>query len=396
MRVVFFTPNYPGVSQDGGIGSYVQNLGAGLSRLGHGVVVLTPGFGPDVMDGAVCVRRVSTKHLPIADRFVPGAGACWRVARAMQKLVSENQVDLVEFPNWEGLGLAFQHLSRTPVIVRLHTSSRETQIIDGLPNTRMLQWDVRRERWQAQRANALVTHSAAHRDMMAAELEIAAEKIHLIPHGVPVYPEFRRPERGERPRTVVFLGRMEKRKGTVDLIQAMPKVLERVPETEFVLIGSDRPHCPGNRTHAQYLADEFSPEVAKQVKFLGRQPQSEVDRWLQTADVFVAPSLYESFGLVFPEAMRWGTPVIGTRVGGIPEIISDGETGLLVEPSQPKRLADAVVRLLSDEGLRRTLGEVGRRHVEANFAVERMARQTVELYESVLGAKGKKLVRAAS
>ena len=105
-----------------------------------------------------------------------------------------------------------------------------------------------------------------------------------------------------------------------------------------------------------------------------------MNRWLQTADLFVAPSLYESFGLVFLEAMRWGTPVIGTTAGGIPEIVEDGESGVLVPPSQPCQLARAIVGLLRNEDRRRRLGDAGRRRVETIFTVDRMAQRAAELY----------------
>lgn len=395
LGIALFTPNYPGVTQEGGIGTYTKDLAHGLIGLGHRVFAVTPGSGRPVMDDGVEVRQVETRHLPIADRLLPGAGACWRVAQVVQRLVRENAIDVVEFPNWEGLGVAYQWMASVPVVVRLSTSSRESQQIDELQPSRRLRWDIMRERWQGRQARALITHSKAHRELMVEELGVPRERIEVIPLGIPTFPQHRREASGDGPPTVVFLGRMEKRKGTLDLLQAIPQVLSRVPAARFILIGSDRPHCPGGRTHAQYLADEFPAEIQRQVQLLGRLPQPEVDRWLQTADVFVAPSLYESFGLIFPEAMRWGTPVIGTRVGGIPEIVTDGETGLLVEPQQPGQLSAALVRLLADRNLRERLGAAGRKHVETHFTVERMARDTADLYASVLSAKGSKRARAA-
>jgi glycogen(starch) synthase len=389
-RVAMYTPNYPGVSTEGGIGTHIQTLGRGLTELGHHVAVLTPGTGPASHDGRMSLEFASTRHIPVLDRFFPGAGACVRVYRSIKRIVREQQIDIIEFPNWEGLGLLVQKLSFRPTVVRLYTSSKETQVIDNLESTRARRFDVLRERWQAHRACTLVTHSNAHRDLMADELQLASDRIQLIPLGIPVYQDFQRQERDDSPPTVVYLGRLEKRKGTPDLLHAIPQVLGKCPGTRFVLIGSDRAHCPRNRTHAQYLADEFPAEVRSQVQFLGRLPQPEVDRWLQTADVFVAPSLYESFGLIFPEAMRWGTPVIGTRVGGIPEIVTDGETGLLVEAQNPAELAGAMVRLLTNNDLRQRLGNAGRKHVETNFTVEKMARATAELYAEVLAKQGKR------
>ncbi len=121
-----------------------------------------------------------------------------------------------------------------------------------------------------------------------------------------------------------------------------------------------------------------------------------MDRWLQTADLFVAPSLYESFGLVFLEAMRWGTTVIGTTAGGIPEIVEDGESGVLVPPSQPCLLARAIVGLLRNEDCRRRLGEAGRRRVEAFFSVDRMAQQAAELYARTIEKRSGADLRTSS
>lgn len=385
MRVGLYTPNYPGLTGDGGIGTYTQNLAHGLARLGHHAVVVTPGDGPPVADGPVPVAFCSTRHLPGAERLLPGAGACWRVGRAVAAVAREHKLDVVEFPNWEGYGLGYQLVGPTRTVVRLHTSSRETQQIDGLPDTRRLRWDVRRERWQARRAAALVTHTAAHRRLMAEELGLPEGRMAVVPHGVPVSPDWVRPARPPGPPTVVYLGRLEARKGTPGLLRAVPAVLARAPDARFVLIGADRPHCPGGRTHADYLRAEFPPAVQERVTLAGRLPQPAVDRWVQTADVFVAPSAYESFGLVFPEAMRWGTPVVGTTAGGIPEVVTDGETGLLVPPGDEAALAAALARLLADPGLRARLGAAGRRAAEERFGVAGMAGRMAELYREVIG-----------
>lgn len=384
MRIGFFTPTYPGVSGDGGIGTYTRDLAHGLSRLGVRVHVVTPADGEATTDGPVTVHPCRADHLPIADRLFPGAGACWRVGRAVRRVAKKEKLDLVEFPNWDGLGLVYQTMGPTATVVRLHTSSKETQIIDGLPDTRRLRWDVWREHRQARKAAALVTHSEAHRRAMADEVGVPEDRIAVVPHGVPVFREWVRPPRPPGPPTVVFLGRMERRKGTPELLQAVPQVLAKVPDARFVLIGSDRPHCPGHRTHADYLRHEFPPEVHQRVTLAGRLPQEDVDRWLQTADVFVAPSLYESFGLVFPEAMRWGTPVVGTTAGGIPEVVKHEETGLLVPPGDATSLAAALIRLLTDEPLRTKLGAAGRADVEARFSSDRMAADAASFYERVV------------
>jgi glycogen(starch) synthase len=388
LRVGFYTPNYPGLTGEGGIGTYVRAVAHGLAALGHTPVVLAEGDRPPTADGPVRIHFTPTRHLPGIDKLLPGAGACWRVNRAARRLVRDERLDLFEFPNWEGFGLLFARTARTPTVVRLHTSSAESQVIDGRPPSRWDRWNVRRERLLSHAGTAVVTHSNAHRQTVAAEAGLNPATVRVIPHGVEAFPDFARSPRLPGPLRVVYLGRLEHRKGTVELLQAIPHVLREVPDAAFTLIGSDRPHAPGGRTHAAYLAADFPEAVRRRVTLTGPLPQPEVDRHLQTADLFVAPSRYESFGLIFLEAMRWGTPVVGTTAGGIPEVVAHGETGWLVPAENPPELAAAIVKLLRDEELRAKLGAAGRASVERNFTVARMAESVAELYRAVIVSRG--------
>jgi glycogen(starch) synthase len=115
-----------------------------------------------------------------------------------------------------------------------------------------------------------------------------------------------------------------------------------------------------------------------------------VDQLLQTADVFIAPSRYESFGLIYPEAMRWGIPVIGCNVGGVPEIIQNEKSGLLISPESPEAIAQALHRLLRDERLRLQLGSAGRKHVESEFSSMKMAERVAAKFEKLLASKGRR------
>lgn len=378
-----FTPTYPSVSGEGGIGKYVREAAAAMCATGHEVHVLTPGVGPRTEDGAVSVHRCAADWSPLLDRIYPGAGACWQVGRAMLDLVTRQQLEVVEFPNWEGLAPYFAWRRRVPLVVRLHTSSLETIAIDGLKLTRARRADVRRERLTARMADALATHSESHRLIIAEELRVDPEQIRVIPHGIAPAPAHVDPHDRDA-QTVVYLGRLEHRKGTIDLLHAVPLVLRDFPDASFVLIGADRPHCPGGRTHAQYLREEFPPEVQRRVQLLGRLPDADVESWLRRATLFAAPSVYESFGLIFLEAMRWGTPVIGTRAGGIPEIIDHDRTGVLVPPRDPESLAAAIIALLRDPARRQRLGEAGRQRSETGFSSQRMGQQMVELYAEVV------------
>ena len=118
MRIALYTPNYPGLTGEGGIGTYTKAIAHGLCELGHEIHVLTPGDRPSTSDGQVRVHFTRTDHFPAADKVFPGAGACWRVGRAMRRLVRDYNLDVVEFPNWEGYGLLFLKTARVPMVVR--------------------------------------------------------------------------------------------------------------------------------------------------------------------------------------------------------------------------------------------------------------------------------------
>lgn len=393
MRYGLYTPTYPGIAE-GGIGTYTRHLAQGLCAQGHVVHVLTPApHSGSFSDGAVSVHTTQPTYLRIAERMVPGISSNLRIGNAMRRLVAEHDLDLVEFPNWEGFGIDFCSRRTVPVVVRLYTSSLDSQIIDGGRRDRVRRWDIRREKWQAKLADALVTHSNAHRKGVARDVGVPPDSISIVPLGIPVFPDFERLRIERDHYSVVYLGRLERRKGTIDLLRAIPEILKHMPNVQFRLIGADRPHCPGERSHAQFVADEFPVEVRQHVEFLGELSAAEVDRWLQTADLFVAPSLYESFGLIFVEAMRWGTPVVGTRAGGIPEIVEDGVTGALAAPGDWSGLAGKIIELLRDEPLRTRLGEAGRRHAESHFSVARMAERVARFYECAIAAHGRRRLR---
>lgn len=127
-----------------------------------------------------------------------------------------------------------------------------------------------------------------------------------------------------------------------------------------------------------------SLELSNKVTFHGRIPHEKKIKLYQTADVFVQPSVFsEPFGMSIIEAMACQVPVVGTKVGGIPEIVEEGETGLLVEPGDSRALANAILELLSNEDLRRKMGKIGRKRVES-FSWDNIVTNLLRLYRDMV------------
>ncbi len=157
----------------------------------------------------------------------------------------------------------------------------------------------------------------------------------------------------------------------IDLIlEAMPAVLKQAPETFLVVVGEGSDRARLQRLAAQLRIDD-------RVKFTGRVSERELPLYYQACDMFVLPSLKEGFGIVFLEAMQYGKPCIGARAAAVPEVIVDGETGLLTAPGDPRSLELAIMTLIADEPLRLMMGRAGLRRLENNFSFN-MFRQRLE------------------
>jgi hypothetical protein len=391
LKLGIFTTSYPGITSSGGIPTYTRALAAGMVGLGHDVHVLTlapEGCGDEtlVVDG-VHLHLMSGGYLPLIERVAPGAWQAAVVSARARWLAERQQLDLFEFPNWEGMGSFYKVAGRRrPMVVRLHTSLREILETEGRPLGPKETFAARLEQRTCLSADALYVSTRAHRAFMAKEVGVPESRMSIVPLGVADIAS--RPAAEPRPRNadpiVLYLGRLETRKGSIELLDAARLVLQAMPKTRFVLIGRDRPHAPGGVTHEEWLRKSFPPEVIRQIEFLGVQDDASVARWFERADLFVAPSRYESFGLIFIEAMRAGLPVIGTRAGGIPEVVTPGRSGLLVDPQAPGQLAEAILAVLRDEPRRLELARGARAEYETRFSNRVMAERTAEHHRELL------------
>lgn len=180
------------------------------------------------------------------------------------------------------------------------------------------------------------------------------------------------PPDGQRPSTAVMVGRLTIQKDPAALLEAW----HRVDRSHRLIMVGDGPLLTDLKTQIQRdgLAD----------RVLLLDPTSDIPSLLRTADVFVQCSRWEGLPLAIIEAMMSGLPVVGTRVGGVAEVVGDGETGLLVPRQDPEALSSALNRLLHDPGLRGRMGEAGRRRALERFTEARMLAATAEVYARAL------------
>lgn len=172
-------------------------------------------------------------------------------------------------------------------------------------------------------------------------------------------------------------------KGHQYLLEAAPLIVKQCPEAMFVIVG--REQVKGELKRLEELAERLG--VRRNVIFAGFRPDAL--RIMAACDVFVLPSLSESFGIVLLEAMALGKPVVASRVGGIPEVFQDGVQGFLVEPRNPRHLAEKTLELLQDAGLRDRMGQQGIRRVRDKFDIRHTVEAVEGVYASVLNGHGR-------
>lgn len=189
---------------------------------------------------------------------------------------------------------------------------------------------------------------------------------------------------GFRPSDSVFVcvARFAPQKAHDVLLKSFAQVLARAPNARLLLVGDD-PFGDGRRK-----AEAIARELGLDGRAVFAGIRRDVPALMAMSDVFVMCSLWEGLGLVFLEAMATGLPVLATRVSAVPEVVIDGETGLLVAPSDVDDLARAMHRLANDAELRARLGAGGRKRVRSVFDLERMIEETLLVYRDVLADAG--------
>ena len=150
-----------------------------------------------------------------------------------------------------------------------------------------------------------------------------------------------------------------------------------------MIAGADSGDAPHSGSYRDYFATFASPQARAAATFLGHVDASALCQLYAGCDLFVAPSLTESFGLIYLEAMAHAKPIVAFHTGAVPEIVTQGETGILAEPGNAGDLASALVRIASDAQLRHEMGTRGYLRALSDFTLDRMVEKTVACYNSV-------------
>ncbi len=390
------------------------------SRLGRGLCVrvglLTREYPPDVYGGAgVHVEFLARELRALTELDVHcwGEGAAggvvrhrpWSALDGANDALRTFSVDLSMVAALEGRDLVHSHTWYANLAGHL------AKLLHGIPHVMtahslepLRPWKAEQlgggyalsgwaERTAVEAADAVIAVSGAMRDdILGCYPDLDPARVHVVHNGIDT--SLYRPDPGTdvlerigldtgRP-YVLFVGRITRQKGVPHLLRAVRDI---DPAAQVVLCAG-APDTPEIDREFRELYRELSA-VRDGVHWIPQMlPRPDVVQLLTHAAVFVCPSVYEPLGIVNLEAMACGTAVVASRVGGIPEVVEDGVTGLLVPLGDgfEAGLAAALDTVLADPATARRMGEAGRRRAVGEFGWDAVARRTVRLYEEVLKA----------
>jgi len=343
----------------------------GLRGLGHRAALVAHPGGE--------LRRRAAEGLeliPLAPRTEMDLTAAWRFARVVKRLAP----DVIHAHDPHAVAMASLALS-------LGAASVQGAEAPALVASRRVDFHLRGNsfsRWKHRQVDCFIAASEAIRRMLVAD-GVPAERTATVHEGIDVEhveaaPPVNVHEVFWLPHHAPVVGNVAAlvpHKGQRHLIEAAHLVVQELPDARFVILGEGELREQLERQVRDY-------HLEKHVLLPGFR--TDVIGCIKGFDLFVMSSVTEGLGTSLLDAMACARPIVATRAGGIPEIVVDGATGLLVEPRDHHAMAAAIVRLLNDEALRRRMGEAGYARVGERFTVERMLAGTVAIYQRVAGS----------
>jgi len=407
MNIAILTNEYP-PHVYGGAGVHVEYLARELAALDdrrHSIRVLC--FGEQREDAAnLQVRGIrATTQLPAQDG---------RHARLFETLLQDlemagtlGSIDIVHCHTWytHFAGCLVKHLQRVPLVLTTHSlEPHRPWKVEQLGTAYDVSSWVERVAYES--ADGVIAVSGSMSRDVHEAYGVPQERIRVIHNGIDLEEYRPTPDSvlldalqiDAGTPFILFVGRITRQKGIIHLVNAIRHVRRGVQ----VVLCAGAPDTPEIAAEMSAAVDRARAEGSHPIIWIREMlPKDKIIRLYTHAAVFVCPSVYEPFGIINLEAMSCETPVVASAVGGIPEVVEDGVTGLLVapevssptevEPTDPEKfsrdLADAINRLLADPALRSAMGRAARLRVEQQFSWTSIARQTLNYYADLIGAQ---------
>ena len=395
-----------GGKDTGGMNVYVREVTRFLGRCGVHVDVYTrsqdehvPHVLHDLGYGNRVVHIPAGPEVPLPKQEL--AGYLPEFAEGIRRFAAEKGIhyDLIHSNYWMS-GIAAERLKaewQAPIVHMFHTLGMMKNRIARSPAEMEGEYRVNGERRVLQIADRIIAATLAEQSQLHFLYQADDSKVVIIPPGVDTSRFYPIPMEEAREsigiplddRLLLFVGRIEPLKGLETLIRAIALMSEQGVQCQvphyLAVVGGDPAASGENISDEMARLQSVRQELGMNelILFLGKRAQDSLPYYYSAADVLIMPSHYELFGMVALEAMACGTPVVASQVGGLAFLIQDGITGFVVPDGDPRALSDRLTRLLTEPGLRQTLGEQAAAYAR-QYAWEHIVDRLLDVYRGLV------------
>lgn len=394
LNIAIFTPFFAaGEENESGIGVHYRDLAIGLKNYGDDVEVFH--FPYDTSTSRTWYfEGIPIHSIGIRNPRIPkikGLGKICKITKFFHffeanQLVRQSKLffcsrfpkknfNVIEASSNRGIALGVSQLKkRPPIFTRVSTTMRQVFSEEKKLPELSYRLTARFEEKQIQKSEYLVTHTKNHASVVSNLLGLRSNQFEIIPHGI-FYKNCTKKKYSVSKNPIVnilFVGRLESRKGFDILLNSIPNIVRNFPNIHFDICGTGE--------MLEKSVSSLPREYLSKISFHGYQSRNNLNTFYEKCDIFVAPSRYESFGLVYLEAMKFSKPVIACNTGGTPEVVLHGETGLLVDSDNCSSLSRAIIKLVGNQKLREKMGKAGKKRLQDCFSMESLISKTRQHY----------------
>jgi glycosyltransferase involved in cell wall biosynthesis len=378
MKIAFLSPEYPhpNLGPAGGIGSSLVHLSQGLVQLGHTVSILIHGQKKDAVFTESGITFYAIKNIKVKGLSLYLTQK--KVSRLINRLYDEDKIAIVEAPDWTGFTSRLN--IKCPLVLRLHGSDTYFCHLEERPVKPRNKYHEKR----AFKKAAGIISVSAFTGKLTNQLFETNREITVIPNGLDL-DAFSQSALTSDAKTILYFGTLIRKKGMLELPFIFNKIIALVPDATLVLIGSDSGDIKtGSASTWALMQPLFSESAAARVSYLGKVAYDDMKAHIEKAAVCVFPTFAEALPVSWIEAMAMKKAIVASNVGWATEMITDGENGFLVHPTDHSKFANRIVQLLLDTDQTAAFGSAARITAEEQYDREKVAALSVSYYQQII------------
>ena len=392
MRIAFVSYEFPPDTATGGIGTYVVQISQLLRERNIDVDVFC---GSSKRSGSTKIfNGVDVHYIKCDSREAFNL----EVNEAIKSVNDKTPLSLIEAPEYGTRGLELKKsFPKIPIVIKLHTAAFIIKKLNKHYRSRQLKNRVKKFlniRYNYKKDNeylftlasdSISSPSLSLKDIISRTWHIPEERIIHLPYPFNPKQEFLQIPLATNNNRFGFFGRLETRKGVFNLGKAIPQILQQVSNAECWLVGADTRGPHGEKSMKELLS-KLIRGYEHRVKFIDHVPLEKIPGLMEQIDVCVYPSLWENFPNVCLEAMTAGRGIVGSREGGMKDMLEDINGGMLVDPLSVDQIVSATAYLLQNPALRQEMGERARNKIVTYYATS-VLDETINYYQNIISSK---------